>query len=356
MDQRQSSFKFFRQRYMRMAAWPGIIAVATALAPLAALGDGPARLPLKPVFGRGVNLGNALEAPKEGDWGVVLKEEYFRKIKEAGFDSVRIPIRWSAHADESAPYQIDPKFFDRVDWAIGQALKRRLVPIINMHNYDGIVDEPDKHEERFLALWRQIAEHYKDSPSALAMEPLNEPHGKLTAEKWNRLVSKAIAVVRRTNPNRKIVVGPVGWNNINDLGSLELPEADRNLVVTVHYYNPFQFTHQGASWVGPESQKWLGTKWTGSKAEQEAIVRDLDKATAWAIKHRRPLYLGEFGAYSKADLDSRARWTRFVAEEAIKHKMGFGYWEFCSGFGVYDPQKNQWIEPLKEALLSSGQH
>ena len=310
---------------------------------------------LKPVFGRGVNLGNALEAPKEGDWGVVLKEEYFEKIKDAGFDSVRIPVRWSAHAEESAPYRIDPKFFDRVDWAVNQALQRRLTPIVNMHNYDGIMDEPDKHAERFLALWQQIAEHYKDYPPALALELLNEPHGNLTAEKWNRLLGKAIAVVRRTNPSRKIVVGPVGWNGINDLGSLELPEKDRNLVVTVHYYNPFHFTHQGASWAGPESQKWLGTKWTGSKAEQQAVVRDLDTATAWAVKHRRPLYLGEFGAYSKADMESRARWTRFVADEAVRQKMGFGYWEFCSGFGVYDPEKNQWIEPLKDALLSSGQ-
>jgi endoglucanase len=177
----------------------------------------------------------------------------------------------------------------------------------------------------------------------------------LTAEKWNRLLGEAIAVVRRTNPQRKIVVGPVGWNSINDLASLELPEADRNLVVTVHYYNPFHFTHQGAGWVGPDAQKWLGTKWTGGKAEQEAIVRDLDRAATWGVKHRRPLYLGEFGAYSKADMDSRARWTAFAAAEAVRQKMGFGYWEFCSGFGVYDPQKNQWIEPLKEAMLPSGQ-
>ena len=65
---------------------------------------------LKPAFGRGVNLANALEAPKEGDSGVVLKEEYFDRIKSAGFDSVRLPVRWNGHADASPPYQIDPKF------------------------------------------------------------------------------------------------------------------------------------------------------------------------------------------------------------------------------------------------------
>jgi aryl-phospho-beta-D-glucosidase BglC (GH1 family) len=316
--------------------------------------EGPFLRHRKPVYGRGVNLANALEAPKEGDWGVVLKEEYFEKIKTAGFESVRIPIRWSSHAEESAPYRIDPKFFDRIDWAADQALKRRLVAILDMHHFDGIFEEPEKHEARFLALWQQIAEHYKDYPPALSFELLNEPHQNLTAEKWNRLLAKTLAVVRRTNPKRLVVIGPAAWNGISELANLELPEEDRNLVVTVHYYNPFHFTHQGASWVGPDSQSWLGTKWTGTKAEQQAIVRDLAPATIWAANHRRPLYLGEFGAYDKADLESRARWTGFVADEAIRQKMDFGYWEFCNGFGVYDPQKNQWIAPLREALLPSG--
>ena len=176
----------------------------------------------------------------------------------------------------------------------------------------------------------------------------------LTADKWNRLLAETIEVVRRTNPTREIVVGPIGWNGIKELPILELPESDRHLVVTVHYYNPFHFTHQGASWVGPDSQQWLGTKWTGTPDEKQDVARDFDAAIAWAVKHRRPIWLGEFGAYSKADLDSRARWTRFVAAEALKRKMGFAYWEFCSGFGIYDPDRHQWIEPLKDALLPSG--
>ena len=61
-------------------------------------------------LGRGVNFGNALEAPKEGEWGVTLKAEYFKAIKDAGFDSVRLPIKWSAHAKTTAPYTLDPAF------------------------------------------------------------------------------------------------------------------------------------------------------------------------------------------------------------------------------------------------------
>ncbi len=309
---------------------------------------------LQPVFGRGVNLGNALEAPKEGAWGVVLQEQYFDRIKAAGFDSVRIPVRWSAHAELASPYQIDPKFFARVDWVIRQALKRQLLAVVNVHHYRELDEQPDDHRERFLALWAQIAPHYADYPAGLSFELLNEPHGKLTAEKWNRLLVDAIAVVRRTNTTRKIVVGPVGYNSIGELANLKLPENDRNLVVTFHYYEPFQFTHQGASWVGGQSQAWLGTKWAGTNAEQQAVTEQLDTAIAWAVKHRRPIFMGEFGAYSKADLESRARWTRFVADEALKRKIGFAYWEFCSGFGAYDAKRGQWVQPLKDALLPAG--
>ena len=81
------------------------------------------------------------------------------------------------------------------------------------------------------------------------------------------------------------------------------------------------------------------------------MVKDLDKALGWAVAHRRPIYLGEFGAYSRGDMESRARWTRFVAQSAQERKMGFAYWEFCSGFGAYDPQRDMWIKPLKEALV-----
>lgn len=315
----------------------------------AALAD-PFFQKLKPVFGRGINLGNALDAPKEGEWGVTLKEAYFEQIAAAGFDSVRIPVRWSAHAALAAPYAIDPKFFDRVDWAVRQALQRKLIPIVDMHHYEAMFDEPEKNRKRFLALWAQIAEHYKNFPPELALELLNEPHNKLTPDIWNSVLADGIAVVRRTNPTREIVVGPVGWNAIGELHGLVLPKDDQHLVVTVHYYSPFQFTHQGAEFV-PGAEQWRGRKWTGTKAEQQAIARDFDTAIVWAVKNHRPLYLGEFGVYHKADEESRARWIRRVADEAVKRKMGFAYWEFCSGFGIYDPTTDRWIKPLKDALL-----
>lgn len=326
-------------------------AVVFSTTPPAEVLDSPFFKKLTPTMGRGINLGNALEAPREGEWGVVLKEHYFEAIKKAGFDSVRIPARWSNHAEKASPYRIDEKFFERVEWAVRQALDRKLLVVLNVHHYEELMTQPDAHRERFLALWEQIAARFKDYPAELAFELCNEPHDKLTADKWNALLADALKIVRRTNPTRQVVVGAVGWNSIKDLPSLVLPEDDRNLIVTFHYYNPFHFTHQGASWVGADSQKWRGTKWTGTAAERLAVCRELNDAIAWAVKHQRPIFMGEFGAFSEADMESRARWTQFVADEALARKIGFAYWEFCSSFGAYDPAKEQWIAPLRNALV-----
>ena len=70
------------------------------------------------MLGRGINFGNAFDAPSEGEWGVTLKDEFFDTAKQAGFNSIRLPVRWSAHAMTEKPYTIDPNFMKRVDWAI----------------------------------------------------------------------------------------------------------------------------------------------------------------------------------------------------------------------------------------------
>ena len=74
-------------------------------------------------------------------------------------------------------------------------------------------------------------------------------------------------------------------------------------------------------------------------------------AAKWSAENNRPLYLGEFGAFSKADMESRARWTNFVARTAEKHHVPWSYWEYCSGFGVYDPKANAFRPELLHALI-----
>ena len=137
------------------------------------------------LLGRGINLGNALEAPNEGDWGIFLQEEYFNIIKDAGFSSVRIPIRWSAHTTVDSPFVINPAFFDRIDWTIEQSLKAGLAVVINIHHFEEIFSDPYANKKKFLEIWRQIADRYKSHSSDLFFEVLNEPHYQLTEIIWN---------------------------------------------------------------------------------------------------------------------------------------------------------------------------
>ncbi len=303
-------------------------------------------------LGRAINLGNALEAPYEGQWGVTLREEYFQIIVDGGFTGVRIPIRWNAHASKEPPYTIEPQFMDRVNWAVDNALNRGLLAIIDFHHYEELTDTADAfHQQRFLDIWAQIAEHYQDYPDELIFELLNEPHGALDASIWNNLLADAIDVIRLTNPSRNIIVGATGWNSKTKLvSSLKLPTDDRHIIATFHHYDPFHFTHQGAGWVGGNSDSWLGTTWDGTASQRKAIADAFDKVSNWSRVNDRPVFMGEFGAYSKADMDSRVLWTQFCARQAEQRDFSWSYWEFCAGFGAYDDDSGKWRR-LHRALV-----
>lgn len=301
-------------------------------------------------LGRGINFGNALDGPSEGAWGMVIEDEFFPIIRDAGFDSVRIPIKWSIYAASEPPYTLDESIFTRVDHVVQMALDHDLAAVINIHHYDEIMSDPNGNEERLLAIWRQLAQHYRDYPDTLYFEILNEPHNQLIDSIWNRQWQAALRVIRETNPTRPVIVGPTNWNSIDKLSSLQLPDDDPNLIVTFHYYAPFEFTHQGAEWVTGASA-WLGTEWTGTESEMGAVRRDFDRAQEWAAQQGVPLYMGEFGAYDKADMASRERWTAFIVSEAEARGFSFAYWEFGAGFGAFDRGAGAWRPELLGALI-----
>jgi endoglucanase len=302
-------------------------------------------------LGRGVNLGNMLEAPHEGLWGVSLRPEYFGEIANAGFQSVRLPVRWSAHAATVPPYEISEAIFARVEWALEQAEKAGLAVVLNVHHYEEIFREPAEHGPRLIALWQQIAERLKARPSTVVYELLNEPHRNLTPEVWAGLLPQLHAAVRAIDSDRVLMFGPTHYNSIDQLGHLWLPENDERIIVSVHHYQPFQFTHQGAEWVN-NSAPWLGTEWSGSETERAEIAAQFDRAAAWSRERATPINLGEFGAYSKAEMASRIRWTRAVRELAEERGFSWHYWEFASGFGVYDPESRRWRGELRDALIA----
>lgn len=308
---------------------------------------------LHPFFGKGINIGNTLEAPNEGEWGGTLKDEHLKIIREAGFDSIRLPVRWSAHASGRAPYQLDASFTKRVKHVVDEALRQKLKVVLNIHHYEEIVEKPAAHRERFIGLWRNIATTFAGYPPELAFEVLNEPHGEMNAKFWNELASETVEVIRQTHPRRWIVLGPIDWNGVSGLSQLKLPEGDDRIAMTFHYYSPMELTHQGAPWVEGGGKKWMGTTWTGSLLEQTRLELDFNQALRFGYENNVPIYLGEFGVYQKAAMASRVNWTSAIVRAANERKMGYAYWEFYSNFRLFDPRKNAWITPLKRAVLPS---
>jgi endoglucanase len=300
---------------------------------------------------RGINFGNVLDVARGSEPGFRLTEAHIDAVVSAGFDTVRLPVRWSEHAQREPPFTIDPAFLARVDRTVGTALVRGLNVVLDVHHYHELCDAPGRHSDRFMALWRQIATRYADRPARLCFELLNEPRDPMTPDQWNALLGPALAAVRESNPHRTVLIGPARMNDLAALPALLLPDDD-HLLVTIHYYRPFRFTHQGAPWVDG-ADAWLGTTWAGDPAEREAVTRDLASAADWAAAHGRPLFIGEFGAYDRADLASRVRWTGWVRSEAERLGMGWAYWEFGTDFGLFEPERDRWREPLRRALLST---
>lgn len=300
-------------------------------------------------LGRGGNLGNILYQFDEWDKETEVQE--FDLIKETGFNNVRICIGPFDHCDSLPPFTLVPEFFERLDWAINEALKRDLTVIIDQHEYHAMADDPMGKKEMFESTWKQIAEHYRDYPDNVYFGLLNEPNGNLTPYLWNFFCADIIKVVRESNPNRTLVVGPGSWNGIRGFAEFKLPEDDRNIIVDFHYYSPHRFTHQGVRFE-EGADAWLGTTWTGAAEEKQAVLDDYKIAVDWAEQHNRPLFLGEFGVYRKADPESKRIWLTYIVEQAEANNISWSVWDLMGdSFGIYDDSLKAWIGPYKEAIL-----
>ena len=300
----------------------------------------------KPAFARGVNV-----LGYDPYWTEPAKARFnwshLTAIKKAGFDHVRINLFAFAHMDKAN--RVDPAWLRRLDAVVTQAGRRGLGVILDEHDFNACSENVTACRERLTAFWRQVAPRYRQAPANVAFELLNEPHGALDAGSWNFLFASLLKIVRETNPRRTVIVGPTHWNSLADLPLLELPPGDRNLLVTFHYYEPFAFTHQGAPWT---DQKKMGISW-GSPAERARLRDDFAKVAAWSRINRRPILLGEFGAYDRSGtpMAFRIAYTDAVAREAEKLGFGWAYWQFDSDFLAWNMANNAWVIPIRDALI-----
>lgn len=303
-------------------------------------------------LGKGINMGNMFEAPSETEWGNPFKDDYFKRISSLGFNHVRIPIRWDvpARCQQTEPFTINATFLERIKTVVDLAKKENLLVIINMHHHEAIFANPDAQKAKFLSQWTQIATFFKDYDSNLLFEVMNEPNSDLTLDKWNTFFADALKEIRKTNPTRAVLMGTANWGGLGGVSSLKIP-ADNNLILTIHYYDPFNFTHQGADWVDG-STPWLGTKWENTNLEREEIIGQFKYLKEFADQNNLPIHIGEFGAFSKADLESRVLWSNFLARWFEQQGFSWAYWEFSAGFGIYNPASGQYLQPLVDALIT----
>jgi endoglucanase len=332
-------------------------------------------------FQHGVNLGNYLEVPPGQNWGVTVAADEFVAMKREGFDHVRVPVGWHHYAGPAPDFTLTPEIFSRADFVVTNALANGLAVIINIHHFDALDRDPAGITEEFLQIWRQLAAHYRNFPATLAFELDNEPHDKATTALMNPIYARAIAEIRANNPRRTIFVEPGGWGGMDELKNLVLPPDD-NVIVSVHCYDPFYFTHQGADWTGGDTEL-TGIVFPGPPAQPlvpaahlqlkpwvrdwiekyntlptdknpssaQAFANRLKYLRDWSDFYGRPVHLGEFGAYTKADPASRANFCSAFRHAAEREKIGWCLWDWSAGFRYWDAKARQALPGMHPALF-----
>jgi endoglucanase len=312
----------------------------------------------KLAFERNKRLGHGLclNGVVDGNSGdSLLTAADIKSIADAGFQSVRLPICWVKHCSTKAPYTIDPEFFKKIDFIVNECLKDGLAVSIDEHYYPYInMSYPDdklswqENLDRLKSHWEQIAEHYKKYPKELYFDLLNEPNQKLGADGLNKLTAELLPIVRKSNPDRTVIVSTPDLGQHWTLGELQLPENDWNLIVQVHYYLPATFTHQALSYVpGMTNAK---VAWNGTDAEEAPIRKDMDFCALWSQYHGRPICVGEFGACENGDQASRERYFKFMRQEFDAHQFSFHVWGYREVFRIYNGDTHQWNTGILKAL------
>jgi endoglucanase len=334
------------------------------------------------IFRRGVSLSNCLEAPPGDDWGMQYDPADFVRIRAEGFDHVRIPIAWHHYTGPPPEHLLATQLVAKVDRLVALGTASRLGVVLNLQHFDAFMDDPKGQTPKFLAVWEQIARHYAGAPPSVAFELLNEPNSNATTAVVGPIYEEAIRSIRRSCTQRTIFVGPGNWNSVYDLDDLRLPAWDRNLVVTLHCYEPFLFTHQGTSWTAPMTATtnilypgpprgavepdaactnlpyvvdWLA-RYNLYPAETNPSNRrhvrlQMERARVWSAYYGRPIHVGEFGCYRQVDPASRVSHlydTRNAIEDA-----GFGWamWDWKSSFGYWDSTGCRPLPGLRQALF-----
>jgi endoglucanase len=326
-------------------------------------------------LGRGINLGNSWDSDGADDsgWGFPIRDTDFAIIKAAGFNSVRIPVRWQKFSDYKT-HTVDPERLKGVLEDIRLAIANDLAVVVNFHHYvelncagggnssQGCKYDAAKYEAEkahFLALWNQVATAMSEFPdNMVVLEILNEPSIP-RAEIVDQLMNDAYKVIRTAAPGKTIMFESYHLAKFYELPSLHLP-PDGNIIFSGHYYEPYQYSHQG-----------LGYDCKGDLMKSNTAARDMREYAATAKElypdidgvNHIPLNMGEFGVAGGSSCNcpkdsavseaGKAEWAQKTIQAAWENGISFHYWSFgpTSGFEAYNIYSESWYPGFPEALI-----
>lgn len=356
-------------------------------------------------MGRGINIGNVLSAPIEGNWAPALEQTYLQDIAQVGFTTVRIPMDFfgdrtsgdtsvysknagtaNSYTGSPSDYMVSPTYLDRVEEVLNWALNENLIVILDFHGatlkeeflytfspkpqHADFYTAPTSAKrqadnEKFRAVWTAISNRLKDYPYNLVFEIVNEPYFFLTAAEMDNLNTDIINIIRASgsnNANRNIIITGGSQNSFEaplQIGSSVL-SSDNHLIATFHYYLPADFTK--SSQVDFNDFDW------GTPADKAQVDADFETVANWASNNNTPVLLGEFGAdneggydystntygdFGGPDPDSRAEYYGYLGQKAIDLGFAFTAWDagHKSNKTIYLQPTRTWVDNVKTALL-----
>jgi endoglucanase len=295
-------------------------------------------------------------------------------MAKIGFDSVRLSI--DPTPLEAYPRNADglnAEFLARLDNAVDAMLANGLAVQIDIHPEEGYkqaVRSGNDGVDRFVAIWRKLAAHYATrDPERVFFEIMNEP-AVSDPYRWTGIQARAAAAIREVAPHHTIIATGPNYSDVADLLS-QHPLPDGNVIYNFHYYDPPEFTHQGAGWgafwwhythnipypASDDSMAELLKQVPDLPArfqlenywldhwDAHHIRAQIDEGAAWARQYNVPLICNEFGAYREhTDADARMRWIRDVRTALEANHIGWTMWDYRGGFGVVYKQDG---EPAK---------
>ena len=311
-------------------------------------------------FKRGVNLTGWFQTSgtKQIQFTKYTKKD-FVNIKDLGCDVIRLPINLFYMTDGKPDYNIDPLFYDFLDQAINWAEELNIYLMLDNHTSDDLASKNPDLETILAKVWKQMAGHYKNRSGYLLYEIMNEPNGITTAV-WGKIQQTAIDAIRSMDAKHTIVVGPSGFNTYNELNQLPF-YTDTNLLYTFHFYDPFLFTHQGATWVTPSMAplanvpfpygagqmpalpaeligSWLNSAYNNYQQDGNVakIKQLIDVAVTFKNNRKVPVFCGEFGVYMKNSNDAfRVSWYNEVRKYLEEKAIPWTIWDYQGGFGLF---------------------